>query len=364
MGITITHERNQQQLEFEQATTAAPVQLFGFGLVVHGLDTTANAAKIHPRQRRGLDCTMLRTQWLSYLDQHGGTPQANRGVCYLPELSVLEFNGPDAVTFLQGYLTRDTAELPVNQLAATAVCNLKGRVVVNGWCFRGDQGPDQSAHAGLAQSVTLVVHGSLRERLTEFFKAYLMFSKTTLTDLSNTTLVFGTPEAAGGLTVGADQRLLVTRDLAAARGLWESAPHGSADWWWQALIEAEIPVVTDATSEAFLPQMLGLEKLGAIDFDKGCYLGQEVVARAQHRGEVKRRLQRMRWSGPRPAAPGAPLTSADASARRIGTVINSITDFSPESTAENADTGTCLAIVSVDAAAPFKCQEVVFNPAR
>ncbi|MDH3644528.1 MAG: hypothetical protein OES38_20650 [Gammaproteobacteria bacterium] len=305
---------------------------------------------------------MLRTQWQSYLDQHVGTPQATRGVCHLPELSVLEFSGPDAVTFLQGYLTRDTAELPVNQLAATAVCNLKGRVVVNGWCFRGgDHIPDQDADQGAAQRVTLVVHRSLTERLAEFFKAYLMFSKTTLTDLSDTAMVFGAPEAVAGLAIAANQRLVVTRDLAAARSLWESAPHGSANWWWQALIKAEIPVVTEATSEAFLPQMLGLEKLGAIDFDKGCYLGQEVVARAQHRGEVKRRLQRLRWRGPRPAIPGDSLTTTDTSDRKIGTVINSTSDLPAKSTPEGSDTGSCLAIVSVDAEAPFQHEATFFD---
>jgi folate-binding protein YgfZ len=67
----------------------------------------------------------------------------------------------------------------------------------------------------------------------------------------------------------------------------------SASVWQSACIDAGLVVVTEATAERFLPQMLGLVTLDAVDFDKGCYLGQEVVARAQHRGQVKRQLVRL-----------------------------------------------------------------------
>jgi folate-binding protein YgfZ len=74
------------------------------------------------------------------------------------------------------------------------------------------------------------------------------------------------------------------------------------DRYWRRLdIEAMRAHVTEATAEEFLPQMWGLADRGAISFTKGCYLGQEVVARAQHRGQVKRSLGRLRWQGELPS---------------------------------------------------------------
>ena len=70
----------------------------------------------------------------------------------------------------------------------------------------------------------------------------------------------------------------------------------------RALIAAPYAWVSAATSDMFLPQMLGLEQAGAIDFHKGCYLGQEVVARAQFRGAVKRKLVTTQWQGSPPEA--------------------------------------------------------------
>ena len=82
-------------------------------------------------------------------------------------------------------------------------------------------------------------------------------------------------------------------------------PAGSDGWRWR-LIAAGIPVVTAATQEQFVPQMANLEQLGAVSFTKGCYPGQEIVARAQYRGEVKRRLFRLHAPDTRPAA-GQPI---------------------------------------------------------
>ena len=65
-------------------------------------------------------------------------------------------------------------------------------------------------------------------------------------------------------------------------------------------IDAGFGLVSAPVCEKFLPQMLGLTDIGAVSFDKGCYLGQEVVARAQHRGEVKRRIRRFRYRGAAP----------------------------------------------------------------
>jgi hypothetical protein len=291
---------------------------------------------------------MLRTQWQAYIDQQDDQPKTRNGVCYLPELGIVEFSGSDTLDFLQGYLTCDTLTLARDTATPMAICNLKGRVVVNGWCFQSN------TDTGVP-CISLIVHGSLIERLCGFFKSYLLFSKTELKIMGDSTLVFAGPANAGlrGLDVAGEQTLLLIDDLNRACALWEANPHGAANSWQLGLIDAGFPIVSDALSEAFLPQMLNLDQLGAVTFDKGCYLGQEVVARAQHRGEVKRRLQRLDWQGSHSPQPGALLSVAGDPPRNVGTVVNSVT------TGQRA--GTCLAVLAIEAEGPFRYEDVVLD---
>lgn len=308
---------------------------------------------------------MLRSDWQSYLDLRTDQRPAPEGVSYLPQLGVVRFRGPDALAFLQGYLTCDTIDMSPDALTPMAVCNLKGRVVVNGWCYRPDPGGESAA---ASESVVLFIHVSLVERVAQFFKAYLMFSKTEFADLSDAILVFGTSATpAANLAIDADHGLIVVNEMAEAREVYERQPQRPAGDWWLEMIRAAVPLISAATSEAFLPQMLDLERLGAIDFAKGCYLGQEVVARAQHRGEVKRRLQRLSWAGPTPPEPGAQFgapsggqTGGQAGetanrTRHLGTVINSAASI------DGDPTGECLAVVANDASGPFQLHDTVLN---
>ncbi|MFP6815501.1 MAG: hypothetical protein VB949_07530 [Pseudomonadales bacterium] len=299
---------------------------------------------------------MLQSTWQSYLDLQGDQPQAEHGVSYLPELGVLRFSGPDVLDFLQGYLTCDTVDLPPETLTPMAVCNLKGRVVVTGWCYGHDQA------AGM-HSVDLIMHVSLTDRVAQFFKAYAMFSKTSITNESDTTLVFGglgnvdeldaISGTAGNLIVSEKQRLVPVSDLTEAKNLWQGCSHTTAEAWWLELIGTGVALISDATSEEFLPQMLDLERVGAVNFDKGCYLGQEIVARAQHRGQVKRQLQRLDWSGPTAPQAGARFGTAENPTRNLGTIIAAVTISS--------GTGACLAVVANDAPGPFQHQDAVLN---
>ena len=291
---------------------------------------------------------MFRDQWQTYLDQADDQPHTIDGVSYLPELGIMQFGGSDTLDFLQGYLTCDTLALREDTLTAVAICNLKGRVVANGWSSIAKE-------AAGTRSVLLVVHRSLVERLVRFFKPYSMFSKTEIRDLSDATLVFGVPVhlSLHGYTLDPINQLMLVDDLLQARTLWDKHPHRSAHSWQAGLIEAGIPLVSEATSEAFLPQMLDLDRLGAGDCDKGCYLGQEVVARAQHRGAVKRRLQRLNWRGNKRPQPGASVTAVDDLTRKVGTVINSVTT--------NGGAGTCLAIVAIEAPGPFRHDDTILD---
>ncbi len=221
-------------------------------------------------------------------------------VAALGDLRVLRFSGSDVVNFLQGYLTIETGKVDTEP-KPVALTNLKGRVVANGWVLSTE--PD---------TIDWVMHGSLVDAVESFMSRYLAFSKTTAEPRSDDCLILGlaggehTPTVAIATSTDTVEALLTERRPV------------SADHWTETCVDAGIALVTEATAETFLPQMLGLVEQGAVDFDKGCYLGQEVVARAQHRGEVKRQLVRLK--GPMEGlAPG--MDVADGNGRRLGTLI-------------------------------------------
>jgi folate-binding protein YgfZ len=97
-------------------------------------------------------------------------------------------------------------------------------------------------------------------------------------------------------------------------------PDARSGAWALQEIRAGWPMVVQATQDLFVPQMVNLERLGAVDFKKGCYPGQEVVARTQYRGVLKRRMIRARVAAP--AAPAADVFAGDAPGQASGTVVN------------------------------------------
>lgn len=251
----------------------------------------------------------------------------------LDDIGLLRFAGPDVIGFLQGYLTSDATELGPDP-RFTAMCNIRGRTVCTGFAWLD------------GQAVMLALHRSLCAPLRDFLRPYLLFSKTRLSDETPASLVLGAlgdiGDVAQGLSSQArrldDARRLcvVARDAPvevdagaeADRVRWDLAQIERREVW----LEAE-------TTGKFLPQMIGLHRIGAVSFSKGCYLGQEVVARAQHLGEVKRRLAALHWSGARPS-PGAEV---EADGRRAGTVVS----------VAGADAGRALAVLRAGAPGPF-----------
>ncbi|MGE0625446.1 MAG: folate-binding protein YgfZ [Pseudomonadales bacterium] len=262
-----------------------------------------------------------------------GTGAAERAAALLVDLKVLRFSGSDALSFLQGYLTVDTAGLGDGESRLAALTNLQGRVVADGWC--SSDRPDV---------LDWTVHGSLTDTVAGFLHRYLAFSRTALAVRDDDHLVVGllTPDAPPSVCVVEDETTLST--------LLERHVVVSAEMWRRRCIDARVAVVSLPTSEAFLPQMLGLVAAGAVDFDKGCYLGQEVVARAQHRGEVKRGPVRLEGPGPLLRA-GEALTGTDG--RAAGTVIDAVANGSGQH---------CLAVVRLPAADRYLADGRTFTP--
>lgn len=196
----------------------------------------------------------------------------------LNQFGFLAITGPDAIKFLQGYATCDLTRLPDTPMMG-AICNLQGRMLTSFRIAQTDHG------------VILRMDKPLVPRTLEFLSKYIVFSKAEMQDISDSTTCYGCmgtaddlPEAGITVPVGTDRfEYWSTESLDADE---------DARWWVEADIRDGLAWVSSANSEEYLPQMLNYHLHEAIDFAKGCYLGQEIVARMQYRGELKRRLHR------------------------------------------------------------------------
>jgi len=237
--------------------------------------------------------------------------------CQVPldDLGVLRARGSDAVSFLQGQLSADLRQLTREHSLLAGYHNPQGRVIA---LLRLLRLGDDDLIAVLPRELIPTVSTRLAK--------YVLRAKVKLTDEAGSWRISGLlaagaaqaaapavlPSAtdavmplAGGLAVrvsGEAPRWLWVQEAQATAALSGWVP-GPRELWQRAAIAAGEPQVYAATSEEFVAQMLNLDALGAISFDKGCYTGQEVVARAHYRGRVKRRLQR--FTAATALAPGA-----------------------------------------------------------
>jgi len=237
--------------------------------------------------------------------------------CQVPldDLGVLRARGAEAVSFLQGQLSADLRLLTPERSLLAGYHNPQGRVIA---LLRLLRLAEDDLIAILPRELIPAVIARLGK--------YVLRAKVKLADESHAWRVDGllasaaTPQAppaslpsatgrvaplAGGLAVrgaGDTPRWLWVQETDATPSLPGWAP-GTRELWQRAAIAAGEPQVYLATCEQFVAQMLNLDALGAVSFDKGCYTGQEVIARAHYRGRVKRRLQR--FSASTLLAPGA-----------------------------------------------------------
>jgi folate-binding protein YgfZ len=154
------------------------------------------------------------------------------------------------------------------------------------------------------------VPADLIESVVQRLRKYVLRAKLTIDDASAALQVTGLPrgaDAAGDARVRWGERWLAL----APAGRYMPAAATARDQWELDDVRAGLPVVFAATSEQFVAQMLNLDLLGAIAFDKGCYTGQEVIARAHYRGRVKRRMQRWLHTPGAALKPGDPAHSPD-----------------------------------------------------
>lgn len=213
---------------------------------------------------------------------------------------LIELRGEDSLKFLQGQVTCDLSELKPNQRVAGCHCTPKGRVI---FLF--------SAQLLADDHLVLETHPSIVDTALASLKKYAVFFKTEVADISS-------------------QFIDSTAQLNNLQRL-----------------QAGIPDITQATTDLFIPQMLNLDLLNFISFKKGCYTGQEVVARAHYLGKVKRRMYRLLLPQDYCPAPGETIHDLDDKA--MGTVVN----------AQFSDNG--VEILAVLSSSDFDCDSVIIN---
>ncbi len=185
---------------------------------------------------------------------------ADVSAAHCDTLGVIAFRGPDAAKFLQGQLSADIEKLAPGNRTPAGLHNPQGRVIA---LLDITRTAADEFLAALPAALVAPVAARLRK--------YVLRAKVKIEEGTDV------PESLDPL----------------------------------AAVRAGLPQICAATSEAFVAQMLNLDLLGAISFEKGCYTGQEVIARAHYRGRVKRRMQRWLNSGGKLLAPGDTARAAD-----------------------------------------------------
>jgi folate-binding protein YgfZ len=261
----------------------------------------------------------------------------------LGHLGVLAFSGEDAQSFLQGQLSCDVANLGLRSSTYGAYCSPKGRMLANFLLWREETG----FFMALARDIVPAVQRNISR--------FVLRSKVKVSDASAGLVLAGAageqadpalravfsdfpkkPEEAsrqrelGTVIKLKDGRFVLALAPSGASLLRQRVegflkPVDARAWRWLD-IRSGLPWVSAATQDQLLPQMANLELLGGVSFSKGCYTGQEIVARAQHLGRVKRRMFLANVAAA--AAAGDELYSADLGEQASGTVVNS--EASPE----------------------------------
>ena len=301
-----------------------------------------------------------------------GTPCADAGTLArgvmaipLPHLGLIHATGTDAADFLNNMLSNDLRGLTAEAVQWTSFNTAQGRMLANFLLWRVEEG------FGFALSADITPN------LLKKLSSYILRAKVKLAPPEPERALIGlTGPAASAclaraalpvleddmrLTAAAGVRLIrinaglfvIELPASGAASIFESLcaagakAGGTADWR-LATIRAGLPFVTAATQGAFIPQMLNFELIGGVSFTKGCYPGQEIVARTQHLGKVKRRTFRLALSGvPATGMPIGTALYAPASGEQAGEQAGVIVDFAPL-----PEGGEALAVLQIIHAQP------------
>ncbi len=301
----------------------------------------------------------MNPEWLDFLKESGaeiennqvisfGNPQREQRmvhtgliICDLSHQGLISVDGEDAADFLQGQLTNDIRNVSEHHSQLSAYCTHKGRMLANFRVFKRDE------------CFFLKLPLALLEPTLKRISMFTLMAKVALRDSSLNLMRMGLsgPDAhtqlnsilgnvpdevddsiqQNGLTIikcaGPHPRYEIIGELDALKKVWQqldvhAAPVGAGPW--ESLdILAGTPTIYPETSEAFVPQMTNMQIINGVSFKKGCYTGQEVVARMQYLGTLKRRMFRININSDDPVSPGDKLFSvASSSGQGTGQIVS------------------------------------------
>ena len=271
--------------------------------------------------------------WNEFLSTRKIEPlQASNALCSLDEHGLLYVGGDDATEFLQNQLSNDIRQIDATRSQLSAFSNAKGRMI---GLFRV---------IAIEGGYLLLMPKRMLPIVQEKLQRYVLLSKVILADISNDfsrmsiTLDADRPPPDNDWPLdveavnqtdslislrlpaaeGRSRWLLLSTDAGEAIELWtrlsEQVSVNGPEHWRLQNIDAGIPTLYPETSEAFVVQMANLQLINGVSFKKGCYPGQEVVARMQYLGKLKRRMYRAEIDSDRAPRPGDELTAIDADA--------------------------------------------------
>jgi len=277
--------------------------------------------------------------------QQASAPRA----CPLEAFAVVEITGADAVSFLQGQVTNDIAGTPAGQARLAGYCTAQGRLLATLVMWRELQTPAQDV-----PTVRAIVSADIAPALVKRLGMFVLRAKAKLAVLplavAGVTSLTGKCDALEAV-LGQPLPRLPWQVLSHDSGTWIAVPGDPVSrWWWVAPsaapeacetiarqlshgdpaqwqaedIEAGLPWIQAATQDLFIPQTVNLDLIDGVSFTKGCYPGQEIVARSHYRGTLKRRMALGMLEGPGAGAvtPASDLFDAQATGEPCGRIIN------------------------------------------
>ena len=264
----------------------------------------------------------------------------------LADWGVIRAKGDDAAAFLNGQLTQETIKLDIGQARLAGYCSPKGRLLASFVMWRS--APDE---------ILLACSADLLAPTLKRLSMFVLRARCKLTDASSELALWGValpgllhddaahpvPAAAYATSAVAGGTAVRLADAAGAtRVLWAASPDATPPWattsspdvWNWLEVQSGVPRIVASTVEAFVPQMVNLELVGGVNFQKGCYPGQEIVARSQYRGTLKRRM--VLAEGATAAAAGAEVFAAADPEQPAGQIVLSASLPHPEGGARHA----------------------------
>lgn len=277
---------------------------------------------------------------VSFGDLSSELSAARSGTVLVPltHVGLIRASGADAGDFLHNLMTNDVKHLVPHLAQHNSLCSAKGRMLASFLIWR--EGADY----------LLQLSRDLHPAILKKLGMYVLRSKVKLSDASGDHALMGvagngvdaalqalgvdlkpnlrTAAFAEGTAIRLDeQRIQIAARTESAAGVWQrlaatARPAGTEVWRWLD-IRAGIPQITARTQEEFVPQMANFELIGGVSFQKGCYPGQEIVARTQYLGKLKRRMYLAHLAQDAAPEAGTHLYSADMAEQSCGMVVNS-----------------------------------------